>query len=97
MTYTLVVKPSVTEEAGRIYAFREGERIGSGDRFLAALAECYAQIQANPHGYQVRKGEYRHVMLAKLKYRLVFRVKGARIFVVQWRHTSRRPSMRFGP
>lgn len=97
MTYTLVVKPSVTAEATRIYAYREKEQPGQGERFIAALVECYGRIKAAPHGYQVRKGEYRHAMLTKLKYRVVFRVKGTRIYVVQVRHTSRRPSKKFGP
>lgn len=97
MTYTLVVKHSVTVEAARIYAYREEERPGQGDRFIAALVECYARIKADPYGCQVRKGEYRHVMLTRLKYRVVFRVKGARVYVVQVRHTSRKPSKKFGP
>jgi len=97
MTFTLVVEPTVIVEASRICAYREAERKGSGDRFVDALVECYAMIKANPHGCQIRKGEYRHAMLTKLKYRVVFRVKGNMIFVVQLRHTSRRPSKRFGP
>jgi plasmid stabilization system protein ParE len=97
MTYALVVRPSVTSEAERIYVYREGEKKGAGEAFADALAAAYARIQANPYGFQVRKGEYRHVMLSGLKYRVVFRVKGALVFVVQVRHTSRRPSKKFGP
>ena len=97
MTFTLVVKHSVTAEAARIYAYREQERPGQGDRFISALVECYARIMANPYGCQIRKGDYSHVMLTTLKYRVVFRVKEARIYVVHVRHTSRRPSKRFGP
>jgi plasmid stabilization system protein ParE len=97
MTYTLVVKPSVTAEASRIYAYREAEKQGAGERFLDALVECYARVKANPYGSQIRKGEYRYVMLTKLKYRVVYRVKDTRIYVVQVRHTSRKPSKKFGP
>jgi mRNA-degrading endonuclease RelE of RelBE toxin-antitoxin system len=97
MKYTLVVNPSVTAEASKVHTYREQEKKGSGDRFLDVLGECYARIKANPHGYQVRKGEYRHVMLHRLKYRVVYRVKGNRIYVVQVRHTSRKPSKKFGP
>jgi len=97
MTYHLVVKPSATAEASKVYAYREAERPGSGDRFLEALRDCYDQIKVNPFGFQVRKGEYRHAMLHRLKYRVVFRVKGDHIFVVQVRHTSRKVSKRYGP
>jgi hypothetical protein len=97
MMYTLVVRPSVTAEAARVYAYREAERPGSGEHFLEALGNCYARIKASPFGFQVRRGEYRHAMLHRLKYRVVFRVKGDHIFVVQVRHTSRKGSKRFGP
>jgi len=36
-------------------------------------------------------------MLHKLRYRLVYRVHGSVVYVVQVRHTSRKPSKRFGP
>ena len=36
-------------------------------------------------------------MLQRLKYRVVYRVDGSAIYVVQVRHTSRKPSKRFGP
>lgn len=97
MNYTLVVKPSVTAEASKIYAYRQQEKSGGGVRFLEALAACYADIRANPYRYSIRKEEYRHVMLRKLKYRVVYRIKGDRIYVVQVRHTSRKPSKKFGP
>ena len=97
MRYTLLVRPSATTEVSRIYTYREQEKKRSGERFLDALDECYTRIKANPHGYQIRKAEYRHVMLHRLKYRVVYRVKGDRIYVVQVRHMSRKPSKKFGP
>jgi hypothetical protein len=36
-------------------------------------------------------------MLDDFPYRVVFKIKGADVFVYQVRHTSRRPSKRFGP
>ncbi|MBX2974168.1 MAG: type II toxin-antitoxin system RelE/ParE family toxin [Flavobacteriales bacterium] len=97
MKYSLVVKPSVTAEVSKVYAYREQEKSGGGVRFLEALAACYTDIKANPYRYSIRKGEYRHVMLHKLKYRVVYRIKGDHIYVVQVRHTSRKPSKKFGP
>ena len=97
MKYTLDVHPRVIKEAAAIYAYREAERKGSGERFIDALIAAYARITSNPYGCQVRFGEFRHVMLARLKYRLVYRVHGSAVYVVQVRHTSRKPSKRFGP
>ncbi|MEO7080652.1 MAG: type II toxin-antitoxin system RelE/ParE family toxin [Flavobacteriales bacterium] len=92
-----MIKPDVTAEASRVHSYREKEKKGSGDLFLEMLSACYARIKANPHGYQVRKREYWHVMLHRLKYRVVYRVKGDHIYVVQVRHMSRKPSKKFGP
>lgn len=97
MKYTLDVHPRVIKEAAAIYAYREDEKKGAGDRFIDALVDCYARIEANPNGYQKRKGEFRHAMLPGLKYRMVFRIHGSVVYVVQVRHTSRRPSKKFGP
>lgn len=97
MKYTLDIHPRVTQEAGKVHAYRENEREGAGDRFLQALDECYDSILANPHRYGVRKGPFHHALLRKMKYRVVYRVKGGTVYVVQVRHTSRKPSKRYGP
>jgi len=59
--------------------------------------DFYASIKADPYGFQLRKGGYRHAMLHRLKYRVVFEVEGNKVFVYQVRHTSRKPSKKFGP
>ena len=97
MTYTLLVDPKVIKEVRAVYQYREGEKTGSGDRFIDALVACYASIKSNPYGYQLRKGGYHHALLHRLKYRVVFEVEGNTVFVYQVRHTSRRPSKKFGP
>ncbi len=97
MKYLLDVAPSVVKEARKVYLYRERESKGSGDRFIDALVECYARIKANPYGCQIRKDEFCHVMLTKLKYRVVYRVEGQLVSVVQVRHTSRKPSKKYGP
>jgi hypothetical protein len=43
------------------------------------------------------KGPYGHVLLKKLPYRVVIRVAGKKVIVHQVRHTSRKPSKKFGP
>lgn len=98
MKYSLRVVPSVTREAGRIYMYREkNQNKSAADRFIKALDECYERILADPYGSHIRKDPFRHMMLHRLKYRVVYKVEGELISVVQVRHTSRKPSMKFGP
>ena len=98
MKYTLRIVPSVTREARSIFLFREkNQGKGSGSRFITALNECYDQNSTNPFSYQIRKDPFRHAQLHRLKYRVVYKVEGQLISVVQVRHTSRKISKRFGP
>jgi len=98
MKYRLEVSPQVHLELAWIYLFREKNHgKGMGDLFLKALQDCYKEILSNPHGHQVRKAPYRHALLHRLKYRVVFEVEGNTVFVYQVRHTSRKPSKKFGP
>ncbi len=62
-----------------------------------ALDTCYKSITKDPTGYQVRKKNYRHAMLRKFRYRVVFALTGQEVVVFQVRHTSRKPSTTFGP
>ncbi len=98
MKYRLEVSPKVHLDVARIYLYREkNQGKGTGDRFLKALQDCYKNILSNPRGHRVRKAPYRHAMLHKLKYRVVYEVDGSTVFVYQVRHTSRKPSKKFGP
>jgi mRNA-degrading endonuclease RelE of RelBE toxin-antitoxin system len=98
MKYQLDIAPRVNKEVAIIYLYREKKQgKGSGVRFLKALNECYDRILADPYGCQIRKDPFRHVMLHRLKYRLVYKVEGQLVSVVQVRHTSRKPSKKFGP
>lgn len=98
MKYGLRILPSVTKEARRIHVYREmNQGMGAGGRFMEALGRFYDDILANPYGHTVRKAPFRHAMLHWLKYRVVYKVEGPVVSVVQVRHTSRKPSKRYGP
>ncbi|MBL0128173.1 MAG: hypothetical protein IPP83_12125 [Flavobacteriales bacterium] len=63
-----------------------------------ALDDRYAFIEANPLGYQLRKDNFRYARVEGFRYfRVVYDVVGTNITVYHVRHTSRRPSKRFGP
>jgi plasmid stabilization system protein ParE len=98
MKYHLELSPRVHLEVARIYLYREkNQGKGAGERFLRALQECYRDILSNPLGHQVRKAPERYAPLPGLTYRVVFEVEANMVFVYQVRHTSRKPSKRFGP
>jgi len=61
------------------------------------LSDFYKDILSNPCGYRIRKDPYRHAVLRRLRYRVVFEVEGNTVYVYQVRHTSRKPSKNFGP
>lgn len=97
MSFTLVVDSAATQEAkvGRVWY--EGEKRGLGDRFAKALQACYDRIEKNPYAFPLRKADFRHAMLHKFPYRVVFEVEGNTVFIYQVRHTSRKPHPKFGP
>ncbi len=96
MTYELFIHPRVHVEAEKIRVYRERERPGSGVAFIQELDRCLSAIKIRPGSFQKRKGNFRHALLQKLKYRIAFRVEADRIMILEIRHTDRKPS-RFGP
>ena len=75
----------------------EQRRKGLGHRFLDELQPCFGYIKDDPRGFQVRKDSFRHAMVKGFPYRVVFKIEGDEVYVYQIRHTSRKPSKRFGP
>lgn len=97
MSYTLIVKTEALAETAEIYAYHKEIGQALADRFDKALDTCYKDITRNPTGYQIRMKNYRHAMLRKFRYRVVFALIGQDVVVFQVRHTSRKPSKKFGP
>ena len=98
MSYKLVVEDAAVEDAAEIHRWYEQQRPGLGMQFLIALDECYTFIRSNPQGKQVRKGIYRYAQVAGFRYyRVVYAVDDHTVTVYQVRHTSRKPSKKFGP
>ena len=97
MSYTLIVKTEALAETAEIYAYHKAIGQVLADRFDKALDNCYKDITRNPTGYQIRMKNYRHAMLRKFRYRVVFALVGQDVVVFQVRHTSRKTSKKFGP
>ncbi|MBL0127536.1 MAG: type II toxin-antitoxin system RelE/ParE family toxin [Flavobacteriales bacterium] len=97
MIYAFVVEPDAQEDAWEAASYLELRSPGEGLRFLNELERCYRYIRDFPHGFQERRGRFRHAMLDVFPYRVVYEVDGGTIHVYQIRHASREPSKRFGP
>ena len=93
----MVVRGSAAKDVLEAFFWYHTIRPQLGDRFMAALKECYDSIEANPRGYQVRQGNFRHVMLRKFPYRVVYEIDGQDVFIYHVVHAKRKPSKRFGP
>ena len=96
MSFTVVIRAAAQAEAAEAFLWYEERSEGLGVRFTDALRSCFDRLAVNPN-FQVRKGGFRHIMVEKFPYRVVFAIDGDRVYVYQIRHTSRRPSKRFGP
>ena len=98
MMHKLVIEDAAVQDAAEIHAWYEQQQVGLGAKFLTALDECYTWLRSNPRGRQVRKGIFRYAQIGGFRYyRVVYAVDARTITVYQVRHTSRKPSGRFGP
>jgi plasmid stabilization system protein ParE len=92
----VVVQPEAHQEVEAIRRFQTKQNIKLGQRFIKAFEACLADLALNP-SYQFRKGPYRHVMLKKLPYRVVYELEDGTVYIYQVRHMSRKPHKKFGP
>jgi mRNA-degrading endonuclease RelE of RelBE toxin-antitoxin system len=97
MSYTLVIKSEVIKETTEIYAFYKEIGQQLADRFDKELDARLKEVERRPARYPIRKKNYRHVQLKKFPYRVVYALIGQEVVVFQVRHTSRKPSKKFGP
>ena len=95
--FALDARQVALDDAAAICDWYEEQQPGLGDRFLAALDACFEDLMSSPFR-QVRKEPFRYASIQGFPhYRVVFAVDGEVITVYQVRHTSRKPSKKFGP
>ena len=94
--YEVIVRYQAQLEVEEIYDHQHGIGPARAERFYAAWHACLEQLRRNPSRAK-HKGSYGHEILHKLPYRVVFEVRDAKVIVYQVRHTSRKPSKKFGP
>lgn len=91
-----MVLPIVQEQLEEIWAYQFALGPNRAARFIDAWEKCIEDLECNPTKAK-RHGDYGHVMLTKLPFRVVIRATGEQVVVHQVRRTSREPSEKFGP
>ncbi|MDQ0636732.1 toxin ParE1/3/4 [Pedobacter sp. W3I1] len=93
--YTIQIKPIAVQMAKDAYDWYEEQKEGLGDFFLSELSRCYTKLEKNPLFYQKLKKNYRHLVLNKFPYVLIFEIIGEEIIIFAVFHTARSPKFKF--
>ncbi|MCX2432059.1 type II toxin-antitoxin system RelE/ParE family toxin [Pedobacter sp. GR22-10] len=91
----LQIKPRAILMAKAAYDWYEEQKKGLGDLFLAELSRCYTKIEKNPQYYQKIEKEYRHLVLNKFPYVIIFEIMEDEIIIFAIFHTARNPKLKF--
>jgi toxin ParE1/3/4 len=93
--YTIQIKPIAVQMAKDAYDWYEEQKEGLGDLFLSELSRCYTKLEKNPLFYQKLKKNYRHLVLNKFPYVLIFEIIGEEIIIFAVFHTARSLKFKF--
>lgn len=93
--YTIRIKPVAVQMAKNAYDWYEEQKEGLGNLFLSELSRCYTKLEKNPLFYQKLKKNYRHLVLNKFPYVLIFEIIEYEIIIFAVFHTSRSPKFKF--
>lgn len=91
MTPRLVFRPEAEAELLGARAWYEGERVGLGAIFAAAVETTVTAILQNPLAYPRVKGDTRRALVRRFPYAVYFRPIGDEIIVLAVMHGRRLP------
>lgn len=94
--HNVIILSEALAEVDAIRRYQTAQGPQRGQRFMDAFQACLLELRSTP-SFQKRKGKYRYVALGKLPFRIVFSVQAHDVIIHQVRHTSRKPSKKFGP
>ena len=82
----------MTKEA---YQWYEEQQSGLGNRFMTELDSCYDKIEVWPASYTKINKNFRHILLNKFPYVVVYMIEGKNVVVYSVFHTSQNPRKKF--
>jgi plasmid stabilization system protein ParE len=91
VTPRLVFRPEAEAELLGARAWYEGERVGLGAIFAAAVETTVTAILQNPLAYPRVKGDTRRALVRRFPYAVYFRPIGDEIVVLALMHGRRLP------
>jgi len=91
MGLPLVYRQKVGRDLAGGYAFYEGQRIGLGEEFLAAVDLAFDNIEQFPEMYACVYREVRRAVISRFPYAVFYHMESKRIVVFRVLHTARDP------
>lgn len=88
----LVFRPEARNEIFAAQNWYEERAVGLGLEFARAVDVAVERILRAPDAYATLDAQYRHLMLRKFPYSIVYHVSVAEIVVVSCFHHRRRPA-----
>ena len=85
MAYLLILKPGAEEDIEHAYNWYEDQQEGLGEQFLSELVSYYKKLELHPTSY-------RHVILQRFPYIIVFEFNKAEVIIYAVFHKSRHPA-----
>lgn len=86
------LKLSAVEDLAEAYSWYETQRVGLGDQFLNAVAQCLDGIERHPRGNAVVMKDVRRALLKRFPYSVFYRLDENEIIVRAIFHHSRHPA-----
>jgi plasmid stabilization system protein ParE len=91
MTYELQFRTAATVEFAEAIRWYEGQRLGLGTRFRAAVSDTLRRIVSDPDSYPVVESEIRQAIVRKFPYSVLYLLESNRVVVLAVFHGSRDP------
>ena len=92
MKFTLLVHDSVFAEINDATLYYEDKQIGLGKKLYEDFEDSLMQIEERPLSFQKTKNNYRHTLLDKFPYLILFRVYENKILVYKFIHAKQHPA-----
>jgi len=93
--HQLIIRHTAIDMAKDVYDWYEEQQTGLGDLFLNELKSCYEKIKTSPVSYTKIKKDFRHILLKKFPYVIIYIIHKENVIVYSVFHTSRSPGKKF--
>ena len=90
---SVVFEPEAEQDITEAYDWYECQRVGLGERFLAAIEESLERITQHPEACPLVEFDVRRALLRTFPYSLIFRDSNDTLFVVACFHGKRDPAV----